>query len=423
MLSEKWNRRFLELAAHIASWSRDPSTKTGAVIVRPNKSVAGVGFNGFPQGAKDDPELYTDRTYKYDHIVHCVIPSHKTLTSDLRWVELGETKVGNSLVGFDEYPVTRSGRKYRKAIVEHVEFSKEPAFRVIFNDGTEIFTTAGHRWLLGIRSNNVRRWRRTDELIAAPKNGKLTATGLPHHASKIYKLFTPWIPATDYDAGYLAGLLDGEGSVSKQNYTLQFAQRPGVVLDKALDLLTKRAQEFHIWSHSSPMQGGLGKKDCIAAHIRGKLSDRLAFLGTIRPERLLGKLNPDMFGRMHSPQHRIRCVIAIEQAGIKEIIKVQTSTHTMIVEGFPMHNCEINALLFANGPVNGCTLYTWPFISCIRCAVQMAQAGIFHFVAPNPSADALTRWAASFNATRKFLGECNLGLTEIGMAEDYLRRH
>ncbi len=150
-----WDKWFLGLACYISTASKDPSTQTGAVIVRPNKSVVGVGFNGFPQGAKDDPELYADRTYKYDHVVHC----------------------------------------------------------------------------------------------------------------------------------------------------------------------------------------------------------------------------------------------------------------------------EINALLFANGSVNGCVLYTWPFISCIRCAVQMAQAGIFHFVAPSPSADALTRWAASFNATRKFLGECNLGLTEIGMAEDYVRRH
>lgn len=155
MFNEKWDRRFLELAALVASWSKDPSTKTGAVIVSARKSVVGVGFNGFPQGAKDDPELYADRTYKYDHVVHC----------------------------------------------------------------------------------------------------------------------------------------------------------------------------------------------------------------------------------------------------------------------------EINALLFANGSVNGCVLYTWPFISCIRCAVQMAQAGIFHFVAPSPSADALTRWAASFNATRKFLSECNLGLTEVGMAEDYIKRH
>ena len=275
MFNEKWNSRFLTLAALVASWSKDPSTKTGAVIVRGDKTVASVGYNGFVQGADDDPAIYADRQRKYDLIIHCTVPFHRTLTADLRWVELGQVKVGDTLVGFDEFPLTRSGRKYRKSIVEHVTFAKEPVFRVIFNDDTEIFSTAEHRWLLGIRSNNVRRWRRTNELLAPPKNAKLTRGGLPYCSSKLYRLFTPWIAATDYDAGYLAGLLDGEGSISRHNHTLQFAQRPGVVLDKALELLRNRAQEFHIWPHSSPMRGGLGKKDCIAAHIRGKLSEPL----------------------------------------------------------------------------------------------------------------------------------------------------
>jgi deoxycytidylate deaminase len=31
----KWDIRYLELAKHGSSWSKDPSTQTGAVIVRP----------------------------------------------------------------------------------------------------------------------------------------------------------------------------------------------------------------------------------------------------------------------------------------------------------------------------------------------------------------------------------------------------
>lgn len=69
----KWDLRFLELAEHIAEWSKDPSTKTGAVLVRPDRTVAGVGFNGFPIGMKDDEELYHDRPVKYDRVIHCEI--------------------------------------------------------------------------------------------------------------------------------------------------------------------------------------------------------------------------------------------------------------------------------------------------------------------------------------------------------------
>lgn len=67
----KWDIRFLKLAEHVSTWSRDPSTKTGAVIVRPNKSVCSVGFNGFPQSMPDDDQLYNTREEKYSRIVHC----------------------------------------------------------------------------------------------------------------------------------------------------------------------------------------------------------------------------------------------------------------------------------------------------------------------------------------------------------------
>lgn len=69
--ASKWDLRFLELAKLVSSWSRDPSTQTGAVIVRPDKSVASVGFNGFPQKMNDDPTLYANRDEKYSRIVHC----------------------------------------------------------------------------------------------------------------------------------------------------------------------------------------------------------------------------------------------------------------------------------------------------------------------------------------------------------------
>ena len=37
---QKWDLRFIELAKLVSTWSKDPSTKVGSVIVRPNKTVA-----------------------------------------------------------------------------------------------------------------------------------------------------------------------------------------------------------------------------------------------------------------------------------------------------------------------------------------------------------------------------------------------
>lgn len=69
MNSQKWDLRFLELAKLIGSWSKDPSTQVGAVIVDENKRIISVGYNGFPQGVNDDERL-NDRNTKYNIIVH-----------------------------------------------------------------------------------------------------------------------------------------------------------------------------------------------------------------------------------------------------------------------------------------------------------------------------------------------------------------
>lgn len=66
----KWDIRFLKLAEHVATWSKDPSTKVGAVIVNPFKRVVSLGYNGFPAGTSDDEALYNDRAKKYERIVH-----------------------------------------------------------------------------------------------------------------------------------------------------------------------------------------------------------------------------------------------------------------------------------------------------------------------------------------------------------------
>jgi dCMP deaminase len=66
-----WEGRFMHMAEMVAGWSKDPSTKTGAVIVGPDNGVISVGFNGFPAGMSDDPDLYNDREEKYSRIIHC----------------------------------------------------------------------------------------------------------------------------------------------------------------------------------------------------------------------------------------------------------------------------------------------------------------------------------------------------------------
>lgn len=64
-----WTTRFLRVAREVASWSRDPSTKVGAVLVR-DKRIVATGYNGFPQALTDFDSLLQNREQKYRRIIH-----------------------------------------------------------------------------------------------------------------------------------------------------------------------------------------------------------------------------------------------------------------------------------------------------------------------------------------------------------------
>lgn len=80
---DKWDERWIRAAEEVASWSKDPSTKVGCVVVDPDlQRRVGEGFNGFPRFMSDAPELYGDRETKYSRTLHAelnaIIFSKKT---------------------------------------------------------------------------------------------------------------------------------------------------------------------------------------------------------------------------------------------------------------------------------------------------------------------------------------------------------
>jgi dCMP deaminase len=70
---DKWDTRFLELATLVGSWSKDPSTRVGCAIIRPDRTVASVGYNGFARGVSDDGYRLHDRPTKYAFMVHAEV--------------------------------------------------------------------------------------------------------------------------------------------------------------------------------------------------------------------------------------------------------------------------------------------------------------------------------------------------------------
>lgn len=92
----KWDIRFLQVAELVSSWSKDPSTKCGAVITRhewdfrTNKWVkapyiVSTGYNGFPAGCDDHEDIYARRELKLARVVHAeqnaIIAAKQDLTN------------------------------------------------------------------------------------------------------------------------------------------------------------------------------------------------------------------------------------------------------------------------------------------------------------------------------------------------------
>lgn len=68
-MTTNWDLRFMQLADYISHWSKDRSTKVGAVIID-DKEVVSMGYNGFPRGSNDDDDMRHERPEKYEWVLH-----------------------------------------------------------------------------------------------------------------------------------------------------------------------------------------------------------------------------------------------------------------------------------------------------------------------------------------------------------------
>lgn len=249
----------------------------------------------------------------------CLAPSSRVLTTDLRWVRLGDCKPGDRLLSFDDAGL----RPFSEGTIERLRFDKKACYRVITEVG-DVIASAGHPWMSekvsGSRNTNRRHWVRTDQLA---QNQQVVYWG------------EPWTDDTNHAAGYLAGFLDGEGCVTAHHYGVGYTQLPGVVLDRVRRLMYDGGYPISAMG-TDPRSG------CIREHVHG-MYHALRLLGRVRPSRLLPKA-PLVWSKLSSARNtRGVRVLAVEPVGEREIVQTQVTNGTMIADGFLMHNCYEDA--------------------------------------------------------------------------------
>ncbi len=144
-MSEKWDKRFLALASHIAGWSKDPSTQVGCVVVGPDREIRSTGFNGFPRGIEDSIARLENRELKYPLICHA---EENAI--------MHAARIGISLKGCTAYvtwpPCSRCARSLIQAGVDEVVYPVESEIPERWGDDFEIAASMMNEAGLAVRS-------------------------------------------------------------------------------------------------------------------------------------------------------------------------------------------------------------------------------------------------------------------------------
>jgi len=254
-------------------------------------------------------------------------PHTKTLTADLRWSPLAELRVGDELIALDEEKGSlrdqnkNAFRRWRLASVLSIERVFLPSMRIAMDDGTTFLCSTRYSWLAPASGASV--WSESRFLKQA---------GEYPGASRVTRVTGVWQEDRSWEAGYLAAAVDGEGHLSQFDnagrrdsiqFRLGFAQRQNAML---AEFKIAAAKLGFVFSFSGSLNYSL----------RGGKAKTMAFLGTVRPRRLLASFQPARIGTVHRMAN-VR-VKTVECADEQELVAIRTSTGTLLLEGFAGHD-------------------------------------------------------------------------------------
>jgi hypothetical protein len=269
---------------------------------------------------------------------YCVEESTPILTADMTWVSAGSLAVGDKLIAFDEFATGngkgRKQRRYRTAEVLANSVEASDLVQVRTSRGT-LTVTPDHPFLTKRcygRGFHLAEW--------------IAASDLRPDDLVIY-LMKPWMVDRSWEAGWLAGFLDGEGTLannqnsgrSKQTVRLSGYQRPGPTSDQMIAEMTKRAtvKVFTVDRSDHPRWN-----DMVMVRI-DRLTEIMRLLGSVRPSRLLASGGSFWEGCALSSALKGESqaiVLDVTPAAPGSIARLVTSTRTYIANGFAAHNTQ-----------------------------------------------------------------------------------
>lgn len=115
---KRWDEYFSGMAHFVATKSKDPSTKCGAVIVGSHNEIRSTGYNGLPQGVNDDAPERWKRPEKYYWVVHA------EMNAILNAARMG-TPLDGCRMYVTHYPCSECAKAIIRAGIQRVYMSNE----------------------------------------------------------------------------------------------------------------------------------------------------------------------------------------------------------------------------------------------------------------------------------------------------------
>lgn len=275
---------------------------------------------------------------------YCVESSTPILCADLIWRKASDLIEGQEIIAFDENPSFGEGkhaaRQYRKAKILFNEPADKTCSTIETDIGKPITASDDHPWLVWSENRNRFNIYYNQEGDAdSPRTPGLIwkKTCDLQIGDKIAFLGNVWEEENTKDAGWLAGMYDGEGSYSRcteddriPHWKISISQNEGIILDKLKEALKLRNFSYYE-----------NHRNCPQLVIKGGWYENLRFLGTIYPNRLINKyldsLN-ELPALSRTRTYKLATITKIDQVGNKKVASIRTSCGTFITNGYLSHN-------------------------------------------------------------------------------------
>jgi 5'-deoxynucleotidase YfbR-like HD superfamily hydrolase len=263
---------------------------------------------------------------------YCPTMDQRILTGNLPSIPSADFNIAAGLVGFDEHPIIPGStghkrRRFRPSIITHGQAVKRRVYRIEMENGQTIRASAEHPWLIATKQSRNQVWCTSEQISKAVSEGR---------NRYMHKFLDPWQTIDNRDAGWLAGMFDGEGYLSIKNrrgILCCVSQNPGSISDKLEELLTRFGFDY-----GTTITG----KSTNTHSVRGGYRGILQLLGSIRPHRLIKKFNNALvegeFTKQLDGKGVPTKIVRVYDEGIQWVAGIETSTHTYLCEGFGSHN-------------------------------------------------------------------------------------